>query len=301
MASIMLAGLLTTSVVCPAMAMEVPVSSSAAEINGQQVLTEVYEVDAALDPTTLIKEDFTRGDLVYSYDKITKQETERIEVKEHTEEVSVQSNTKDLEKNIKLFEPTIEYKDEEGYEGTLHIDINSIETTTDGYKSTSSKLQEVKTYTGLEYNDPSLVPSTIQKNGKTLTAVDIQFAGEGDVVNGSIPASYSATVTYSKTLYSKVPTGYTVKASYSGEVEKKDLEDVTYTVTYLGSEAQPELLSDASQDDPNILGIMLLGLGALLVIAGLLYFLVRKGILHLPKKVEEASTEEEAVSEEEQP
>ena len=244
MASAVLALFLTFSAASPAMAMEIPISVTTAELNGQQILTEVYQAGQEIDPESLIKDDFTKGEFIYSYDNITKEETESIEKKNVTQTVEMQSNTKDLSKNIDLFAATIEYTDEDGFTGTLNFDPKSVTTEASGYRKKQSTVTETKTYDGLPYNDPTLLPQSVEKNGHQLSVSDIQWQEETLAENGSIPTSYKAVVTYSKSLSSNVASGYTVTAEYAGEVTKDDQSDIVYTITYTGlpvPEPEPEI------------------------------------------------------------
>ena len=244
MASAVLALFLTFNAVSPAMAMEIPISVTTAELNGQQILTEVYQAGQEIDPESLIKDDFTKGEFIYSYDNITKEETESIEKKNVTQTVEMQSNTKDLSKNIDLFAATIEYTDEDGFTGTLNFDPKSVTTEASGYRKKQSTVTETKTYDGLPYNDPTLLPQSVEKNGHQLSVSDIQWQEETLAENGSIPTSYKAVVTYSKSLSTNVASGYTVTAEYAGEVTKDDQSDIVYTITYTGlpvPEPEPEI------------------------------------------------------------
>ena len=244
MASAVLALFLTFNAVSPAMAMEIPISVTTAELNGQQILTEVYQAGQEIDPESLIKDDFTKGEFIYSYDNITKEETESIEKKTVTQTVEMPSNTKDLSKNIDLFAATIEYTDEDGFTGTLNFDPKSVTTEASGYRKKQSTVTETKTYDGLPYNDPTLLPQSVEKNGHQLSVSDIQWQEETLAENGSIPTSYKAVVTYSKSLSSNVASGYTVTAEYAGEVTKDDQSDIVYTITYTGlpvPEPEPEI------------------------------------------------------------
>lgn len=244
MTSAVLALFLTFNTVGSAMAMEIPISVTTAELNGQQILTEVYQAGQEIDPESLIKDDFTKGEFIYSYDNITKEETESIEKKTVTQTVEMQSNTKDLSKNIDLFAATIEYTDEDGFTGTLNFDPKSVTTEASGYRKKQSTVTETKTYDGLPYNDPTLLPQSVEKNGHQLSVSDIQWQEETLAENGSIPTSYKAVVTYSKSLSSNVASGYTVTAEYAGEVTKDDQSDIVYTITYTGlpvPEPEPEI------------------------------------------------------------
>lgn len=255
MASAALALVLAFSAASPAMAMEIPISVTTAELNGQQILTEVYQAGQEIDPESLIKDDFTKGEFIYSYDNITKEETESIEKKTVTQTVEMPSNTKDLSKNIDLFAATIEYTDEDGFTGTLNFDPQSVKTEVNGYRTKHSTVTDTKTYDGLPYNDPTLIPQSVEKNGHQLSVSDIQWQEETLAENGSIPTSYKAVVTYSKSLSSSVASGYTVTAEYTGEVMKNNQSDIVYTITYTGLPVpEPEPETPEIPEEPEGMG-----------------------------------------------
>lgn len=231
-----------------AFAMEVPISSTSAEINGQQIITEVYEVSSDIAPETLVKEDFTRNSILYTFDRITKETTESIEKKTAEKEVSVPVKNKSLDSNLDLLQPSIPYQDEEQYTGNLYLDPASVKITTNGYSSRSKTLSETKTYSGLEYNDPNVLPQTIQKSGSTLKISNVKWKEESLIEDGSIPSTYTAVVTYSKKVSSSVPTGYTMTAKYSGEVQKTDKNITAYTIIYSGTELPTEIIPDMEDD-----------------------------------------------------
>src|SRR5699024_9214562 len=156
---------------------------------------DMKEVGESFDPAQLIDDDFVRGEYVYSFDKITKKESETTDVKEIEQEKSVPSDTNNLQENIDLFAGSIVYEDENGYDGTLTLDTSSITTTTDGYTTTSSQITDTKEYTGLEYNDPTLIPETVQKSGYTLNRTSLKFNEESYLDNSGVPATYSAVAT----------------------------------------------------------------------------------------------------------
>lgn len=281
MTRFMLACFMTVAMVVPAFAMEVPISSTAAEVNGQQILTEVYEVSPEVDPQTLVKEDFTKDSFIYTFDRITKEETEHTETKMVSQDVTVPVKNKKLEDNLGLLEPSVKYEDEEGFSGQLYLNPDSVSIEADGYKSRSSQVTETKTYTGLEYNDPALIPATVEKNGYTLSVSDIQWQEESMLADGTIPASYTAVVSYSKTVYSNVATGYTMTAKYEGEVENTDKDQITYTIVYTGSELEKEISVSSSGFFGNMSGTQvavttILSLLGLACLVGLVFLLLKK-------------------------
>lgn len=65
----------------------------------------------------------------------------------------------------------------------------------------------------------------------------LSWSETANVEDSDVPASWTATATYSKTTYTnrQVADGYQASAVYKGEVAKTGVESVIYTVTYTGS------------------------------------------------------------------
>ena len=66
------------------------------------------------------------------------------------------------------------------------------------------------------------------------------------------PCSYQAVATYTGKNYYSAATGYVTTANYVGEVTHEGVESVTYRVTYLGEEHQPESSPDPTGEQPNL-------------------------------------------------
>ena len=112
----------------------------------------------------------------------------------------------------------------------------SIRTEAAGYATRTYTVSDTRAYADLAYNDPSLIPQTVQKNGLTLTLSGVAWKGTGGTgANGSlIPTGYTATASYSGTGSTRYATGYRTTASYSGNVTLTTTE-ILYTLTYRGS------------------------------------------------------------------
>lgn len=113
-----------------AFAMDVPISQTEAEINGEQTLTQIYEVSIDTQPETLIKEDFEQNGFSYELISITKDEgTERLE-KEVTDVVEIPlKETREAaarEEAIQSMQASIEYE-RDGYKGTLYVNPSTLE------------------------------------------------------------------------------------------------------------------------------------------------------------------------------
>lgn len=225
-----------------AFAMEVPTSEVCQEVNGRQILTRVFTVDPDVDPSTLISADFEKDGFIYTFDSIIKTEREFDDSKRVTQDYDFESDTNNLSQNIMDLPASIPYEDDDGYVGQLYLDPRSVTTAATGYHTTSRVVSAQVTYTGLEYNDPSLVPTTTNKNGTTLALKDISWSEGGYLDDSSVPGTYTATASYSKTLYGKAADGYKVTAEYYGDVQQEGIEAIEYTVTYLGTVPQHSFL-----------------------------------------------------------
>lgn len=263
-----------------AYAMEVPTNETCQEVNGRQLLTRIYSVSPELDPATLISSDFEKDGFVYTFDSIIKTEQKSDERKQVTKEYSIDSSTQDLSKNISQMPASLTY-DENGYHGQLYLEPKSIETTVTGYHTTSHVVKSTVSYPGLEYNDPSLVPTTSSKNGTSLALSDLSWSEDAYLDDSSVPGTYTATATYKKTVYNKVANGYKVTAEYSGEVTKDDLKTIEYTITYLGSEIKEHQFlwykwteMPGEQKQTNAINFQAIFLNIITVLCGILLVLL---------------------------
>jgi hypothetical protein len=127
--------------------------------------------------------------------------------------------------------PIMEYN-RDGYSGQLTLIANAIVTEAANQSNYSYTVNDVREYTGLERNDPYLIPKSVSKDGVTLQLVDVGWNQER---NGG----YTATASYQGTAYATSVSGYISTATYIGEVSKSVLDSVTYAVVYEGSIIPP--------------------------------------------------------------
>lgn len=89
-------------------------------------------------------------------------------------------------------------------------------------------------YPNLSDADVSLIPKTIEDNGRTLTLDGVQWQEAGGF--------FHATATYSGKVASRYVKGYTISAHYSGEVSKVISDELAYTAVFSGTPIQNEKL-----------------------------------------------------------
>ena len=246
--------LLTAALTMSASALEVPTSTVVQNLNGSQQVVKTYTVALDVDARTLIEEPFQLEGFLYTYADIVKQDNRVAERQSHTETVTVETAKKNLDVILEQLAPTMEY-DDGTWAGTLALDHTSISTQAAGYTTGSSTVTATKTIGPLDRNDMSYVPATTTKNGVTLNLSNVEWQVIGADVVGDVmaPCSYQAVATYSGKSYYKAATGYVTTANYVGEVTHEGVESVTYQVTYLGEEYEPEPSHAPEEGQPNLL------------------------------------------------
>ncbi|WP_317854279.1 hypothetical protein [Chakrabartyella piscis] len=253
----------------------VPKDVERQNIDGTEYITKTFEATTDIESESLIESDFTDGGFLFSYETVEKVENEGTTIKAVTESEVVETQSDQLEDIIRLFPQTKPY-DADGFTGELTLNANSITTEAIGYETSYYTITDTKEIPGLMYPDPSYVPQTSLKNGTTLPLTDIQFDVMATSLSGDslVPTEYKAVGTYSKTFSKQVPTGYTSKAIYEGEVSKNQVDTVTYIITYVGTKMDDGL--------PSYL-IAISCVGGLLILGGLgllgfLYLKSKKGV-----------------------
>ena len=200
-------------------------------------------VDVDVSPSELIEGGITRREISYQYLEMYREE---LPGSTETKTVSMQEtlSTSSKDKNIIAAEAeqTVSYE-QDGFSGTLTLDTAGITAEESGRQSYSYEINDTRTYTGLAFNDPYLIPKEVNKNGVTLSLQDIQWMPTGVKADGSgLPASYTATASYSGKGWSSKVTGYTATLPYSGEVTKEIPGKVQYTLVY--GEIPPESVEE---------------------------------------------------------
>lgn len=187
-------------------------------------LKKVYILAATDDPANIPTADFERDGKTYTLLDMTQQDNIQTTTKDYTKTVTLSSKTGDREKILSELETSMEVVTEDGYTGTLALDMESIKVEAAGYGSSTHTVTATRSYPNLSDADTALIPKTIEDNGHTLTLADVQWQEAGGY--------YHATASYTGTATSHYVTGYTVTATYSGEVTKVNNDAVIYTVIF---------------------------------------------------------------------
>ena len=232
---------------------------------------KVYQLSLSDDPSGIPTEDFVRNGRQYYLLDMTRKNEVGVDTKPHIETVTQASSTDDMETILQQLSAELEVTTEDGYTGTLQLDHTTVKVTVDGYATKTQALSASRSYPNLSEADVSLIPKSIEDNGKTLTLVDVQWDSteQTDGVGG-IVTHYTATASYTGTSSSRYATGYTVTADYSGEVAKPNCDVVTYTAIF-GSTEAPEGTDKSSVSFSAVKVPLLAGGAAIALTAGGVY------------------------------
>lgn len=200
-------------------------------------IRKVYQLSLNEDPAGIPTGDFERDGRLYYLLDMTRKDEVGVDTQPYTETVTLDSDTGKLEEVLKRLDPELELTTEDGYTGTLDLDYTSVTVEAAGYATKTRTLSATRTYPNLSDADISLIPKTIEDNGKTLTLADVQWESAEQVEAGAAVVRYTATATYGGTSSTQYATGYTVTASYTGEVARTDCKVVTYTAIFGSMEA----------------------------------------------------------------
>jgi hypothetical protein len=219
-----------------------PSDVSGALENGTRWILKIYELSENENPETIPREGFTRDGWRYELADILKKETAASDVREHIQTVTVGAESKDMADILPRLSQTLNYTSEDGYAGTLELDIASITVETAGTRNESFTASATREYPHLSSNDVSLVPKTVTDNsGRTLTLQSVDWrAGNTETVDyNALPEHYTAVATYTRTGTKTVVTGYVVTAEYKGELAKLISGKTVYTAYFEGTEISP--------------------------------------------------------------
>ena len=210
-----------------------PVEIKTAEEDGTRLLIKTFIVPKTVSPEKLIEEELTRHNRNYAVSDILKRDLiPNIERRDYTQNVTVPVETDNKEKLSSNLVPSIEFS-ENGFNGTLYLDENSIKTSVTDKKNYSYTLRDTREFTSLDRNDPYNIPKTTIKNGLTLSLTDIDWTPMGSSCDdGSVPTMYRATAHYAGTAWGSKASAYSATAQYSGEISKVIADNVIYSIVY---------------------------------------------------------------------
>lgn len=242
----------------PALAVEPEQSASYYPISVEEYMEgdsprikKVYQLSLADDPSKIPTEDFERDGRLYYLLDMTRKDEVGVDIQTITQTKTMASQTNNMEKVLQSLEPQMEVTTEDGYTGTLTLDHTTVKVAADGYATRTQDLSATRTYPNLSEADVSLIPKSIEDNGKTLTLADVQWADSTEAGADGTVIRYTATAKYTGTTSSTYATGYTVTADYTGQVSKTNCSVLTYTAIFGSMEISEEQSEPTPVETPS--------------------------------------------------
>ena len=171
-------------------------------------IKKVYQLSLADDPSQILTEDFERDGRLYYLLDMTRKDEVGVDIQTITQTKTLASETNDMEQILQSLEPQMEVTTEDGYTGTLTLDHTTVKVAADGYATRTKDLSATRTYPNLSEADLSLIPKSIEDNGKSLTLADVQWAETSEAGADGAVTRYTATAKYTGTTSSTYATGY---------------------------------------------------------------------------------------------
>lgn len=248
------------------------------ENDGKKEIHKVYELSVEDTPASIPQDSFEQDGKTYVLKDILKNEILSHETREIIESVTVDSETNKMEDILPLIPAEKEVLTEDGFSGTLQLDVSTIQIESKGTGTSSYTMKATRTYPNLAGADLQFIPKTTEENGHTLrfASVDWQSDNTANVDTHAITDRYTAVVTYEGTGTRSYSKGYTVTAEYTGIVSKTATDTVQYTAIFAQENTFPV--------DLHLILLPLCGVG--ITLAGLAVF-------HSMKKKKGASADDE--------
>ena len=225
-----------------------PTSVSRSE-DGTEI-RKYYDLSPEDDPAGIPRSDFEQDGFHYTLTDLLRQELPEHESRPHTETVSLQSKSKDMESILALLPQEKEFVTEDGYLGTLTLRLDTVQVEVAGYGSSTREVSATRSYPDLTSQDTANIPKTIEEDGRTLTLQDINWQTDNTAaMDGyALGDRFTAVATYTGTATSSYVTGYTVTADYSGTVSRINLDKTRYVAIFEGTPLEP-VIPETSPDE----------------------------------------------------
>lgn len=181
----------------------------------------------------LVDKNIEKDNIKYILENKDRQELETIDSKvmEQTKTLELSTNNKNT--ILQNFKQSINYNDGE-FVGELYRLDDSLKISAISHGKYEKVFTIDKQYTNLDKADLDYIPKNITIGGYTysLTKCDWNIVDNEKIQNIYIPKNYTANTTYKtiKTLYN--PYTYQCEITYNGEVSKKSINKIQYTLTY---------------------------------------------------------------------
>ena len=213
--------------------------------DGTRQIVKTYNLTIDQSPNAIPTESFEQDGWRYALTDITEQRNTSTATRIHTEPVELNTSTNAINDIMRQLAPTMDYHGDDGYIGTLTLDMSSVQCEAAGHKNSNYTVTATREYPHLSTMDLALIPKSITDNGRTLQLEDVSWEAQSlvGVDYNEIPDSYRAVVKYTATATRSVTTGYVTTAVYTGEVAKETGETI-YHAHFTGNEIAPTPAAD---------------------------------------------------------
>ena len=204
-------------------------------------IRKLYDLSPEDDPAGIPRSDFEQDGFHYTLIDLLKQELPENESRQHTETVSLESKSKDMESVLALLPQEKEFITDDGLAGTLTLRLETVQVEVSGYGSTTKEISATRSYPNLAGQDTQYIPKTVEDNGKTLTLQNIDWQTDNTATTDgyALGDRYTAVATYTGSTTSSYVKGYTVTAEYSGTVSRIALNKTRYVAIFEGKAIEP--------------------------------------------------------------
>ena len=204
-------------------------------------LRKLYDLGPDDDPAGIPRSDFEQDGFHYTLTDLLQQELPEYEERAHTETVTLESEKKDMESVLALLPQEREFITEDGFTGTLSLQLDTVQVEVAGYGSSTREVSATRSYPNLLSQDTQYIPKTVEEDGRTLTlqSIDWQTDNTATADGYAMGDRFTAIATYTGSATSSYVKGYTVTAEYCGTVSKIALNKVRYVAIFEGTPLQP--------------------------------------------------------------
>ena len=204
--------------------------------DGRREIIRVYELRDDECSSQIPRQPFERDGFRFELAEIVRREVPAHSLREHTEIISVNTQTNDLATVIRLLSPTLEHLSDDGYFGVLTLDVTSIQIESQGTTSSNFTATRTREFPHLSSADTSLVPRTITDGGRTynLSNVDWRTQSSTAIDYRQVASTFTAVATYTRVGTRVATIGYTTTAEYSGQVSRIAAGRTEFTAHFIG-------------------------------------------------------------------
>lgn len=200
-------------------------------------IRKVYDLSPTTDPSTLPRESFDRDGCRYECSDILREVVIGSETQKVTQTETVESDNKNMETILGLLPQEKVVTTEDGFEGTLYLNLDSIHTEPSGYGSKTSPVTATRRYPNLASADTNHLPKTITEGGRTLNLQGVEWQTDNtySANDYEIGDRFTAICTYGGSKTVSYVKGYTTTADYVGDAYRTGVTVIRYTVIFTGT------------------------------------------------------------------